>query len=411
MTPLPNCAILISEPLAGQNELYGECDMGKEKQQSYQLTSLNSGIEYFSRNGISNISYTGLKTGFPGLDAALGGGLGPGLNVLGAAPGTGKSTLAFQIARNVSKQGIPVIIFSLEMPRVRIQAKYISQQTFVNDPQTASSATEMLNAGMREELDRSDKRWENIEAARRQVQQETENIWLVENTADIQGISAEYISGYVSSFLKLKRPESLLIIVDYLQIIAAPDDQRGLTDKQIVDYNLFELRRLTEYQDGDYKPNIPMLLISSFNREAYNKRKKSASMADFKDSGNIEYTAVTLMQIEDNSSGDQPNESGLCLKFQKHRYGNKNATVNFKYIKKYDYIYEENQQPPEAQNTPPKSEELQKPAPKRKPAKAKSGKAKASAAKNSSPKPSDQSTEEFADKIRRLFDDLKKEEP
>lgn len=39
-----------------------------------------------------------VKTGFPALDQLLGGGLSPGLTVLGASPGLGKSTLALNIA-------------------------------------------------------------------------------------------------------------------------------------------------------------------------------------------------------------------------------------------------------------------------------------------------------------------------
>ena len=53
-----------------------------------------------------------LKTGCAGLDEALGGGICPGLIVLGGSPGLGKSTFAIQIAEAVSAQ-TPVLYFSM----------------------------------------------------------------------------------------------------------------------------------------------------------------------------------------------------------------------------------------------------------------------------------------------------------
>ena len=44
-----------------------------------------------------------MKTGFPQLDEILGGGLAPGLVVLGGQPGVGKSTFCLQLAENVAE--------------------------------------------------------------------------------------------------------------------------------------------------------------------------------------------------------------------------------------------------------------------------------------------------------------------
>jgi replicative DNA helicase len=58
----------------------------------------------------------GLMTGIPSLDA-LWGGLFPGnLDIIGARPRTGKSSLAMQISRHVAGLGASVLIFSMEMP-------------------------------------------------------------------------------------------------------------------------------------------------------------------------------------------------------------------------------------------------------------------------------------------------------
>ena len=71
--------------------------------------SLRECAALFSREHIQSIASQRISTGFPVLDRSLNGGLSNGLYVLGAVPGLGKSTLALQIAYNLSSQGIPVL--------------------------------------------------------------------------------------------------------------------------------------------------------------------------------------------------------------------------------------------------------------------------------------------------------------
>ena len=64
-----------------------------------------------------------VKTGFQSLDTALGGGIANGLTILGAKPGSGKTSLVHQIAEHISSAEIPVLYFSLEMSREQINKK------------------------------------------------------------------------------------------------------------------------------------------------------------------------------------------------------------------------------------------------------------------------------------------------
>jgi len=78
-----------------------------------------------------------------------------------------------------------------------------------------------------------------------------------------------------------------VVIVDYLQILA-PSNERA-TDKQNTDKAVLELKRISR----DYK--IPVLGISSFNRENYNVE---VSMQAFKESGAIEYSSDVLIGLQ-----------------------------------------------------------------------------------------------------------------
>ena len=67
----------------------------------------------FTKERIQSVAMQRVSTGFPELDRGLNGGLTNGLYVLGAVPGLGKSTLALQIAHNLSSRGIPALYFAL----------------------------------------------------------------------------------------------------------------------------------------------------------------------------------------------------------------------------------------------------------------------------------------------------------
>ncbi len=68
-------------------------------------------------------------TGYEALDSIIGGWKGGHLVVIGARPGTGKSALIGNMAYEAVRQGVPVAIFSLEMPESEIFPRLISIQS------------------------------------------------------------------------------------------------------------------------------------------------------------------------------------------------------------------------------------------------------------------------------------------
>lgn len=68
----------------------------------------------------------GLMTGMPSVDAVLNGLEAGHMLVLGGRPGAGKSALALDWAIHTARQGIPVVIFSLEMPAVDLARRALA---------------------------------------------------------------------------------------------------------------------------------------------------------------------------------------------------------------------------------------------------------------------------------------------
>ncbi len=79
-------------------------------------TQVGDGIEeyvkYLEDNPCQQI---GISTGFPQFDESIGGGLNPGVAMIGARPKVGKTTLSINVAYNIAKSGVPVLYVDTEM--------------------------------------------------------------------------------------------------------------------------------------------------------------------------------------------------------------------------------------------------------------------------------------------------------
>lgn len=157
----------------------------------------------------------------------------------------------------------------------------------------------------------------------------------------------EYIADYIAN--TKERPT---IIIDYLQILAPSNTK--YTDKQQTDYNVTTLKKISR----NY--NIPIIAISSFNRQSYNA---SISLEAFKESGGIEYTADVVLGLQFrlladeglklNTNGNltadakkqlkaefEKNPRELQLVCLKNRNGKSNFEVDLNYYSAFNYFIE-----------------------------------------------------------------------
>ncbi|MDR1087571.1 MAG: hypothetical protein LBL16_05015 [Endomicrobium sp.] len=248
-----------------------------------------------------NAAESAVKTGFNEFDEALGGGLRRGrLYGIGGISSLGKTTFALQIADNIAVNNQDVLIMSLEMGKYELMIKSISRETLKycegkGIEKKATTALELMNgmSGKKyEEYDEDKKNAIQIAIEEYKTKQ-ARHIFISEGIGDI---GAKQIREILDDFTQLGRPAPM-VIVDYLQIMSAYNER--LNDKQNTDKNMTELKRISR----DY--NIPVVVISSFNRDNY---LNEVSFESFKESGGIEYSADVLI--------------GLQLKVKRNRQGN-----------------------------------------------------------------------------------------
>ena len=271
--------------------LEAEKDALKQEAVTYLLQNFRQAIE-----DSKTAAY--YPTGFFALDELLDGGLYAGLYFVGAISSLGKTTFCLQIADTIADSGKDVLIFSLEMARNELISKSISRLTYIKtlerkgDIKNAKTTRGIMTGTRYSGYSKTER--ELIEDAIATYGEYGRHIYITEGVGNV-GIEA--IRDKIKKHIKLTG-EAPVVLIDYLQIIA-PADPRA-TDKQNTDRAVLELKRLSR----DY--NIPVIGISSFNRDNYTA---PVNLASFKESGAIEYSSDVLIGIQYDGMDYQEGES------------------------------------------------------------------------------------------------------
>ena len=272
-----------------------------------------------------------VRTGFHQVDKLLGGGIAPGLAVLGGMPGVGKSTFCLQLAGNVAMSGNPVLYFSLEMPELWIMAKAISRRLF----QKGSSVTAAGVMGGSEGGILDEEQWKQVDLVKESGEfrpmLENLHVWTSPlSAADIKMKAKQF------EWESRKKP---IVIVDYLQIVPSEDVFRNKSDKEKNDE---KVRQFTQLAHED---KFTVILISSLNRSSYTGPMQISA---FKETGGIEYSADLLLGLQFRNHkknanltmerGKDPREVELAV--LKNRYGSSGSSVPMDYYAANDCFRE-----------------------------------------------------------------------
>lgn len=213
---------------------------------------------------------TGLATGFAYWDK-LTGGLQPGeVYVIGGRPGSGKTSLAMNVAERVAlwdtpegvRQGRPVGILSLEMGASDLMLRLWCSRARVN---LQKMRTGMLSDRDRDRLARVFPDMERLPL----YIDDTPSMTAVEMRSKLRQMKARY--------------GIELAVVDYLQLARLPREFAGDRVGGIAQVSAALLASAKEL-------NVPVLLVSQLSREV-ERRSGTPTMADLRDSGAIEQDA------------------------------------------------------------------------------------------------------------------------
>lgn len=228
-----------------------------------------------------------VPTGIPSLDDAIGGLERQSLTVLAARPSMGKSTLAWQIARNVAASGKRAIFYSLEMSETSLWAKAICgaagiRWRDIRNGDIPENVSELLSEVAAKLMQRYEDRLRVSDGSNT-----IETIW--------QGVD-KY------------KPD--VIIVDHLRLVANREDN----EVQRLGHITAALKQIAK------DTNCASLCLAQLNRQTENRDNKRPTLADLRDSGQIEENAdlVLMMYREDyydtQSSGKTSSETEILIR-------------------------------------------------------------------------------------------------
>lgn len=243
----------------------------------------------------------GLPSGVASLDL-LTRGFQPGeLTIIGARSGVGKTSLLVQSALANMKEGIPVLLFSLEMTKQQVLRRILSAVTGVPFPRVR------------------DTRWATDADMQRMTQAAAQIATWPLHIVDASGISIDRIAA--TARLAIRRHGVKLVGVDYVQIVNASGKDERLRVSAIS-------RGLTRLAKDE---QVPVLALSQLSRPDRSSMNRRPAMSDLRESSQIENDAhcIVLAHREwDEDTGKL--ESGGELIVAKQRSGETGALqVNY----------------------------------------------------------------------------------
>ena len=259
-------------------------------------TVVNNALDKISVAARNKGAVTGIPTGFTDLDYRTAGLQPSDLVLIAARPSMGKTAFVLNIAQNVAfKQGLPLVIFSLEMSKEQLVNRLFSLQSGVD--------AQKLRVGNLEEAD-----WEMLIEGATQIGQSNLII------DDTPGIS---IGELRSKCRKYKLEHGLsLVMIDYLQLMTGSGKGSESRQQEISDISRSLKSLARELQ-------VPVIALSQLSRAVEQRPDHRPMLSDLRESGAIEQDADVVMFIyrDDYYNHESPDKGISEIIIAKQRNG------------------------------------------------------------------------------------------
>jgi replicative DNA helicase len=237
-----------------------------------------------------------VSSGFSDFDAKTSGLQKADLIIVAGRPSMGKTTFAMNVAENVAvSSGLPVAIFSMEMPGEALTMRMISSLGRVNQQAVRSGKLE-------------DDDWPRVTSA----------VNILNNTKlfidDTPALTPTELRARCRRLTK-EHGHLGLVVIDYLQLMQAPDSgENRATEISAISRALKALAK---------ELNVPVVALSQLNRSLEQRPNKRPVMSDLRESGAIEQDADLIVFIyrDEVYNEDSPDKGKAEIIIGKQRNG------------------------------------------------------------------------------------------
>ncbi len=250
---------------------------------------------------------SGISTGFPKLDELLDGLRPATLTIIGARPKQGKTAILLSIIRNLCKNGVSCVLFSLEMPKDQIVQRLIALEARIDYSRFARGRYDASEEAAIEDAAIEVDRWPLI-------------------IDDAGSLTPSALSMRARNAVTVDHAKA--IFIDYLQRVAPEKGSKRYEEVTAISMAIAELRKVL---------NVPVVCAAQLNRKLADRSDKvdfkrfrpeltRPTDGDLRDSGQIEQDADVLVflncpivQIELMKPADEsalPDWEELCEKWR-----------------------------------------------------------------------------------------------
>ena len=213
----------------------------------------------------------GISSGLSRLDALTGGWRGGQLIVLAGRPGMGKSAVMLHFSHAAAASGVPVCVFSLEMPDTQLAGRMLVGGSGVN---SGSFRTGDIDADS----------WRRLEQAAAELSALPVYLY------DRANISMGDIRSQCKAMAR--RGRCGMVIIDYLQLLDTASRNTNSTREREIAAASRSAKLLAKELD------IPVILLSQLSRKVEERTDKTPLLSDLRESGAIEQDADMVLFLD-----------------------------------------------------------------------------------------------------------------
>ena len=205
-----------------------------------------------------------IKTGFYHTDDCLGGLEGGDITAIGARPGVGKSAIVTQMIGQMAEKGYNIGYYNLEMNESQVYERFVSRMSEIGLTRVRRAKTFL--GGEQEAFEKANDKLSGY------------NITISTGAKSVSEIRAE-----------CRHQRYDVIVIDYLQLIKA--DRRFSNRASEVGDISKAIKALA------MELHVPIILLSQLNRASESRETKEPTMAELRESGDIEQDASNIILL------------------------------------------------------------------------------------------------------------------
>lgn len=249
------------------------------------LKTLKTIVEENQDRYFADIPVAGVMTGFSRLDDLLGNLEGGDVTVIGARPAVGKSAFVTQMIGNMARAGKKVIFYNLEMMDKQVYERMLSTQSGIGLRRIRRAKSFLGD--------------EERKFRRANAELCEYNVLISSGPKKISEIRNE-----------CRYQDADAIVIDYLQLIRS-DKWYSNRAAEVGDISKSAKALAMEL-------NIPVIILSQLNRVSEMRENKEPTMAELRESGDVEQDASNVILLWNVDPADQ---SRKAAKIEKQRQG------------------------------------------------------------------------------------------